>query len=118
MTFKLDRRKFLFGTTSLFCAPAIIKAENLMKMWIPPKDIILWINPNRDSPLLKLSSPSFFRVENIINNSIIGTYVDSSNVPIMYPAEGMLLHTTWNRLDHINNSSEYHIGELIEVANP
>lgn len=28
----IDRRKFILGAASLFCAPAIVKAENIMRV--------------------------------------------------------------------------------------
>lgn len=31
----IDRRQFLQGAAALFCAPAIVKAENIMKIWTP-----------------------------------------------------------------------------------
>jgi hypothetical protein len=37
----MDRSKFLTGTSALFCAPAIIKAENAMKIWVPPSKLVL-----------------------------------------------------------------------------
>ena len=33
----MNRRKFLLGSSSLFCAPAIVKAENIMSIWVPPE---------------------------------------------------------------------------------
>lgn len=36
----MDRRKFLKGAAALFCAPAIVKAENIMTIQ-PPGRIIL-----------------------------------------------------------------------------
>ncbi len=32
----MNRRKFLLGTAGLFCAPAIVRSESLMKIWTPP----------------------------------------------------------------------------------
>ncbi|MCP4331656.1 MAG: hypothetical protein GY785_03280 [Gammaproteobacteria bacterium] len=37
----MNRRKFLTGVSALFCAPAIIKAENSMKVWVPPSKLIV-----------------------------------------------------------------------------
>jgi hypothetical protein len=37
----LNRRSFLKGLGILGAAPAIVHAENIMKIWTPPKDIIL-----------------------------------------------------------------------------
>lgn len=36
---KLSRRQFLQSTAALFCAPAIVKAENIMSIWTPPQSI-------------------------------------------------------------------------------
>jgi hypothetical protein len=36
-----NRRSFLKGLGILGAAPAIVKAENIMRIWTPPKDIIL-----------------------------------------------------------------------------
>ena len=45
----MNRRKFL-TLSALFAAPAIIKAENLMKIWVPDSTIIEpqygWIDIN------------------------------------------------------------------------
>ena len=32
----MDRRRFIQGAAALFCAPAIVRAESLMKIWVPP----------------------------------------------------------------------------------
>ena len=32
----MNRRNFLKGSAALFAAPAIVKAENIMKIWTPP----------------------------------------------------------------------------------
>ena len=37
----ITRRSFLKGTAALFCAPAIVKAENIMKIWTPPEKQIV-----------------------------------------------------------------------------
>ena len=31
----MDRRQFILGSASLFAAPAIVKAENIMKVFVP-----------------------------------------------------------------------------------
>lgn len=36
----MDRRQFLKGTAALFAAPAIVKAENIMPIWVPPQRVI------------------------------------------------------------------------------
>ena len=47
----IDRRRFLQGAGALFCAPAIVKADNLMSIWVPPAhqnlaDFIFDISPS------------------------------------------------------------------------
>lgn len=42
----MNRRGFLKSAGIILAAPAIVKAENIMKIWTPPKDIIL---PENDS---------------------------------------------------------------------
>lgn len=42
----MNRRGFLKAAGIILAAPAIVKAENIMKIWTPPKDIIL---PENDS---------------------------------------------------------------------
>jgi hypothetical protein len=37
----MNRREFLTGLLALGAAPAIVRAESLMKIWTPPQDIIL-----------------------------------------------------------------------------
>jgi hypothetical protein len=37
----INRRQFLGGTAALFVAPAIIKIDHLMKLYVPPKKIIV-----------------------------------------------------------------------------
>ena len=37
----MNRRKFLTGTSALFCAAAIIQAENTMRIWVPPSKLII-----------------------------------------------------------------------------
>jgi hypothetical protein len=37
----MNRRQFLQGSAALFCAPAIVRAESLMKIWVPDNEIIL-----------------------------------------------------------------------------
>lgn len=37
-----SRRAFLFGATAALAAPVIVRAESLMKLWVPPA---LVINP-------------------------------------------------------------------------
>lgn len=36
----MNRRLFLRGTVALAAAPAIVRAESLMKLYLPPKEII------------------------------------------------------------------------------
>lgn len=31
-----SRRAFLFGAAGLLAAPAVVRAESLMKLWVPP----------------------------------------------------------------------------------
>lgn len=38
---KMTRRQFFQTSAALFCAPAIVKAENLMKIWVPPEKKII-----------------------------------------------------------------------------
>lgn len=38
---ELSRRGFLKASGIILAAPAIVRAESLMKIWTPPKDIIL-----------------------------------------------------------------------------
>ena len=42
----MNRRKFILGASALFCAPAIIKADSLMRVVIPSTEIILPHEPN------------------------------------------------------------------------
>ena len=43
----MDRRKFLQGAAALFAAPAIVKADSLMKIWVPPKpEFVTFRRPN------------------------------------------------------------------------
>lgn len=37
----MNRRGFLTGILALGAAPAIVRAESLMKIWTPPKELIL-----------------------------------------------------------------------------
>lgn len=39
--FEMTRRTFLKTTGALFAAPAIVKAENIMKIWTPPEQQII-----------------------------------------------------------------------------
>lgn len=36
----MNRRGFLTGILALGAAPAIVRAESLMKIWVPPQDIL------------------------------------------------------------------------------
>ena len=38
---EMNRRSFLKGLGILGVAPAIVKAENIMRIWTPPKDIVI-----------------------------------------------------------------------------
>lgn len=52
----VGRRAFILGLTSALAAPAIVRAESLMKLWVPPK--IALVNLNEESLLsLILSLP-------------------------------------------------------------
>jgi hypothetical protein len=47
----VSRRTFLKSAGVLLAAPAIVKAENIMKIWTPPKDdLIVYINGVYQSP--------------------------------------------------------------------
>lgn len=37
----MDRRSFIKGSLSLFAAPAIVKAESIMPIWLPPEKKII-----------------------------------------------------------------------------
>lgn len=41
MNSELSRRGFLTSCLALCAAPAIVRAENLMKLWVPPQRLIL-----------------------------------------------------------------------------
>jgi hypothetical protein len=38
----MNRRRFLLGAGTLLAAPAIVRAESLMKIWTPPKDFLVF----------------------------------------------------------------------------
>lgn len=42
----ISRRQFLFGAAGLAVAPAIVKAENLMKLWVPKHYLEFAIEPS------------------------------------------------------------------------
>ena len=58
----MNRRSFLKGLGILGAAPAIVKAENIMKIWTPPKDIIIpdmvFLNGVLQSPA-EMANPKF-----------------------------------------------------------
>lgn len=35
------RRRFIRNAAGFFCAPAIVKADNIMKIWVPPERTII-----------------------------------------------------------------------------
>ncbi len=37
----MNRRGFLGGLVGVVAAPAIVRAESLMKIWVPPQGIVL-----------------------------------------------------------------------------
>ena len=37
----LSKRRFLIGTAALFCAPAIVRTDSLMKIWVPDERKII-----------------------------------------------------------------------------
>ena len=37
----LNRRRFIRNMAGLFVAPAVVKADNLMKVWVPPEKKIM-----------------------------------------------------------------------------
>lgn len=37
----LSRRGFLTGMLALGAAPAIVRAENLMRLWVPPQELTI-----------------------------------------------------------------------------
>ena len=39
-----SRRGFLIGTATVLASPAIVKIESLMKIWVPPQDLMIPIN--------------------------------------------------------------------------
>ncbi len=38
----IQRRSFLLGLTGALAAPAVVRAESLMKLWVPPKRELAW----------------------------------------------------------------------------
>jgi len=47
----MNRRGFLKTSGFIIAAPAIVRAENIMKIWTPPKDdLIVYINGVYQSP--------------------------------------------------------------------
>ena len=40
-----NRRAFLFGATSLIASPAIVRAESLMKLFVPKPEFIPYLPP-------------------------------------------------------------------------
>lgn len=55
----MDRRTFLRGTAALFCAPALVKAENLMPIQVPRREILL-LNPSPDAPFAGVGDNLFW----------------------------------------------------------
>lgn len=52
----INRRRFLQGAAALFCAPAILKAESLMRVAPPPGTRLMgglyvydWVDPEREN---------------------------------------------------------------------
>lgn len=46
----MNRRQFLGGLVGLMAAPAIVKAENLMKIWVPKNYLSFAIEPSMILP--------------------------------------------------------------------
>lgn len=36
----MNRRNFLLGSAAIVAAPAIVRAESLMKIWVPPAEVL------------------------------------------------------------------------------
>lgn len=77
------RRLFLAGAASLIAAPAIVHADNIMKLWVPPKPKVIlrlqaknamgeWIDTNLsyEDGRLALASNDIFA---LMSKSIIDT---------------------------------------------
>ena len=43
----MNRRGFIKGVAGLFVAPAIVKAENIMRIWVPPQGVVSGFAPQR-----------------------------------------------------------------------
>lgn len=44
------RRSFLLGLTAAFAAPAVVRADSLMKLWVPPLPIVWGDGVHDDAP--------------------------------------------------------------------
>lgn len=60
-----NRRTFLKGLGILGAAPAIVHAENIMKIWTPPKDIIL---PQSLDFKVPTGQPGYYTLSFHLNN--------------------------------------------------
>ena len=75
----VTRRQFLQGAAALFCAPAIIKADRLMKVVVPPEKEIITELADR--------TRRFFKVTEITDKyTLCGTWVDHNGVPVRTPS--------------------------------
>lgn len=85
---QINRRSFLKGLGILGAAPAIVKAENIMKIWTPPKDIIL---PQSIDFMVPKGQPGFYTLCFHINDGnewkkhIQHVYLDGKTDTVSFP---------------------------------
>lgn len=61
----MNRRSLLLGLGTALAAPAIVRAESLMKLWVPPAPkLLLYVDPN---PVIGI----FERFDALVNEAVI-----------------------------------------------
>ena len=65
------RRKFLLQSAAIICAPAIVKAENIMRIQVPPEKVLITGNIN-----------AYFEKDNLYNEYIRFTGIEIDNINI------------------------------------
>lgn len=95
----LTRRGFLIGLGTL-AAPAIVRPEILMKLWVPKPDRIPYIGPDQGliDLIAKLEEARSYVLERIVNPPLLAIG-DGSFLPMSTEAERALFRYATNRLD-------------------
>ena len=81
----LSRRTFLLGAATALAAPAVVRAESLMKLWVPPAPKLVFYR-----------SPSSFTIWFMDKQRTVLAEISREYAPLLVSWSAVQDHTNWS----------------------